>query len=86
VGVSRQYFKVLSDSSESELKAKVFIPPNESSNLQLSSLSVSVHQVEQTANPDFFHFMLDEIEEMLAAGADQPRSDSGCGKGEISQG
>jgi len=59
VDVPKRYFKVLLDYKEPELKAIGFILPNESSNLQLSSFSVSVNLVEQVTNLDFFHLLPD---------------------------
>ena len=63
--VPKRYFKVLLNYKESELKAIGFILPNESSGLPLSMFSVSVDEVEQLTNLDFFYLIQDEIEDRL---------------------
>lgn len=65
VDVPKQYFKVLLDYKEPEIKAIGFILPNESSNLPLSMFSTPADQVEQFTNLDFFYLLPDEIEEIL---------------------
>ncbi|MDT4761243.1 DNA/RNA non-specific endonuclease [Sphaerochaeta sp. PS] len=65
VSVPKQYYKVILDYTEPELKAIGFVLPNEGSNARVETFATSVRQVEQLTNLDFFPKLPDPVEEKL---------------------
>ena len=80
VSVPDEFYKVLLDVTEPEIKAIAFIIPNEVSDRPISDFAVSIDQVESITGIDFYPNLLeDELEEQLEADFDTdlwPLSDS----------
>ena len=70
VAVPDAYFKVILDYVEPEVKAIGFILENEGSKEQLQNFAVSVDEVEQITQIDFFPLLENEIEDALEASFD----------------
>ena len=70
VSIPKQYFKVILDYKEPEIKAIGFILSNTSSTLPISSFAVTVDYVENITGLDFFYLLDDSEEEDLEAEVD----------------
>lgn len=68
VSVPNQYYKVILDYEEPELKAIGFVLPNEGSSKSLEKFATTVDEVEELTGLDFFH-RLDDDEEALLEGS-----------------
>jgi endonuclease G len=60
VAVPDEFYKVILDYTEPEVKAIAFIIPNEISNNKIEYYAVTIDQIEETTGIDFFHDLLDE--------------------------
>ena len=58
VSVPDEFYKVILDINDSEIKAIAFIIPNEVSNNQIEDYAVSIDEVEAITGIDFFHEFL----------------------------
>jgi endonuclease G len=67
VSIPNEYFKVILDYQEPELKGIGFILKNESSSTPLKSFIVSIDSLEQLTGLNFFPALPDSIEEILEA-------------------
>lgn len=65
VAVPKEYYKVILDYTEPEIKAIGFILPNEGSSKSLESFAVSVDDVEKVTGLDFFPALPDDQEEII---------------------
>ena len=65
VAVPNQYYKVLLDYTEPDLKAIGFLIPNQSSKQPLSDYAVSIDEVEAATGLDFFYLLDDAVEAQL---------------------
>lgn len=65
VSIPKEYYKVILDYTEPEVKAIGFILPNKASNKPLSSYAVSVDTVENMTGIDFFPMIDDKLESQL---------------------
>ena len=70
VAVPKQFYKVILDYTEPELKAIGFVLPNEKSDKRLQSYAMSVDEVEEITGLDFFPALPDKEEEKLEASFD----------------
>ena len=70
VSVPNQYYKVILDYDEPEVKAIGFVLPNEGSGKSLESFVTTVDEVEELTGLDFFHRLDDKEEVALEARAD----------------
>ncbi|MEM6723226.1 MAG: DNA/RNA non-specific endonuclease [Bacteroidota bacterium] len=67
IAVPQQFYKVLLDYQEPELKAIGFLLPNEKSNLSLDQFAVPVDEIEKATGLDFFAALPDDLEDQLEA-------------------
>ena len=65
VAVPNEYYKVVLDYEEPEVKAIGFILPNEGSSKSLESFATTVNEVEEKTGIDFFPSLPDDQEEMI---------------------
>ncbi len=65
VDIPKQYFKVILDYKEPELKAIGFILPNRKSSLPLSAYAVPIDRVEDVTGLDFFYLLEDGQEDRM---------------------
>ncbi len=70
VSVPKQYYKVVLDYTEPEIKAIGFLLPNEGSKKSVQSFACSVDEVEKATGLDFFPLLPDDIEEQLESAYD----------------
>ena len=70
VSVPNQYYKVILDYKEPEIKAIGFILPNAASKLPVSSFAVTVDYVENITGLDFFYLLDDSVEGLLESEVD----------------
>ncbi len=65
VAVPKQFYKILLDYTQPEIKAIAFLFPHKDSNLPLYKFVVSIHQLEEITGIDFFPNLPDAIENKL---------------------
>ncbi len=70
VSVPKQYYKVVLDYAEPEIKAIGFLLPNEGSKKSVQSFACSVDTVEEATGLDFFPLLPDDIEAKLESSYD----------------
>lgn len=70
VAVPKYFYKVILDYTEPVIKAIGFIMPNENSSEPLSYFALSVDEVEEITQIDFFPALPDDIEEVVEAQCD----------------
>ncbi len=70
VAIPNYFYKVILDYTEPEIKAIGFIMPHENSSLPLSYFAVTVDEVEEITNIDFFPLLPDDIEEVVESSVD----------------
>lgn len=70
VSVPKQYYKVVLDYTEPEIKAIGFLLPNEGSKKSVQSFACSVDTVEEITGLDFFPLLPDDIEAKLESSYD----------------
>lgn len=70
VSIPNQYFKVILDNKEPEIKAIGFVLAHQSSSEPLQTFAVSVDLVESMTGLDFFPVLVDSVEERLEANVD----------------
>ncbi len=70
VSVPNQYYKVILDYDEPEVKAIGFVLPNQGSGKSLESFVTTVDEVEELTGLDFFHRLDDDEEVLLEKTAD----------------
>ncbi len=67
ISVPEQFYKIILDLQEPEIKAIAFLMKNEGSNQPLQSFVVSIDKIEQITGIDFFPALPDELENRLEA-------------------
>lgn len=65
VAVPKQFYKVVLDYTDPDIKAIGFILPNENSDKSLQSFAVTVDEVERVTGIDFYPALPDEAEEII---------------------
>ena len=70
ISVPENYYKVILDYAEPELKAIGFILPNKKINQPLQNFVFTVDDIEQLTGINFFHSLPDDIEESLESRTD----------------
>jgi len=70
VAVPNQFYKIILDYTEPEIKAIAFLMPNENVNRALYKYVVSIDYIEQKTGIDFFPNLPDAIENRLEAASD----------------
>ncbi len=73
VAVPKNFYKVILDYTEPEIKAIGFILPNEGSSKSLESFAVTVDKVEEVTGIDFFPSLPDDQEEIIESSLDLSR-------------
>ena len=67
VSVPNQFYKILLDYTDSDVKAIAFLMPNKNVNKALYKYVVSIDKIEQLTGVDFFPALPDDIENLLEA-------------------
>ena len=70
VAVPKEYYKVILDYEEPEIKAIGFLLPNEGTSKSLESFAVTVNEVEDKTGIDFYPALPDEQEEIIEGDLD----------------
>ncbi len=70
VAIPNYFYKVILDYTEPEIKAIGFIMPHENSSLPLSYFAVTVDEVEEITQIDFFPLLPDDIEDVVESEVD----------------
>lgn len=70
VAVPNQYYKVVLDYTDPDIKAIGFVLPNKKADKKIESYVVSVDTVEEITGLDFFPALPDDVEELLEANVD----------------
>lgn len=70
ISVPEQFYKIILDLQEPEIKAIAFLMENEGSQQPLQSFVVSIDEIERITGIDFFHALPDELENRLEASID----------------
>lgn len=65
VAVPNEYYKIVLDYTQPEIKAIAFLMPNKNSNKPLYKFVVSIDEIEQKTGIDFFPNLPDTVEEQL---------------------
>lgn len=70
VAVPKQFYKVILDYTDPDIKAIGFVLPNEASDSSLQSFATTVDEVEAITGIDFYPLLPDDIEEKIESSAD----------------
>ncbi len=70
ISVPEQFYKIILDLQEPEIKAIAFLMKNEGANQPLQSFVVSIDKIEQITGIDFFPALPDELENRVEASID----------------
>lgn len=73
VAIPKEYYKVILDYTEPDIKAIGFLLPNEGSSKSLESFTTTVNEVEERTGIDFYPALPDEQEELIEGTLDLSR-------------